>query len=347
MPSGPDFFIPNPFPVVPPCAYDESVAFPYTGYGPGLRWLPRRFFPDSSDGAIVCTSEGLVMLTGYEVLLSTSLGVNWSPFEEQSLPDDFPRFGFAAVAEGMDVFVIGGVDDDDNITASSIWRSRDGGRTWNRSTAPFEPRMYPELAIHRSESGQLVLVLAGGICENGSHSNYSVKPFEDIWYSTDSGETWSNSHGSCLVSNLTFVGHRLFGNVSEKLSFSDNFGTTWTAITREVGLIVPRCDGLPFLVTLNGCFNLYPDGGLVKLCDFAPHPKIFDFCYVQQYKSVIAFEKGAINRPKRGWYSPELGSHIDRDNEVLTEVIVKGRLSLDHFSRIREFMVYSMENRKR
>ena len=96
-----------------------------------------------------------------------------------------PRRGHTSVVAGGDIYVIGG--NTQSGPDNEVWRSPDGGATWDR-LAPSVPtkRFSPRYSHSSAVLGNTIYVI-GGSKQTGGLQN-------DVWKSIDGGVTWRNVH---------------------------------------------------------------------------------------------------------------------------------------------------------
>jgi hypothetical protein len=120
-----------------------------------------------------------------DVWQSSDYGLTWS----QVLPAVGEsrwtgRQGFSLVAEHLvagKLYLINGWAN--GITLQDVWKSENGGVSWTPQTlvAPFPGRKYHATVFYPDDTAMLVL---GGLNASGATLN-------DVWASTDKGQTWS------------------------------------------------------------------------------------------------------------------------------------------------------------
>ena len=170
-----------------------------------------------------------------------------------TLTDHFsPRDGHTSVVAGKNIYVIGG-----RLQArkdNEVWRSPDGGATWDRLEASAGARRFPARDLHSSVvRGGEIYVIAGNNAAVGS-TDY----LNDVWKSAD-GKDWNQvaagstaaaadrfiprySHGSAVLGNNIYVvsGERPtthgtppvnVSGASANIWKSVDGGTRWTKLT--------------------------------------------------------------------------------------------------------------------
>ncbi|OSY89050.1 hypothetical protein WH52_02820 [Tenacibaculum holothuriorum] len=144
---------------------------------------------------------------------STDAGLNWIP-----LTDNLPQIGVSGIAihpTNSNIIYIATGDDDANDSYSvGVWKSIDGGSTWNNTGAiPGSPTDMSEIYINPNSTETVLVASSSGVHKttnggntwvtklNGDIEDIKMKPGDSsIWYatsndtfykSTDSGETFS------------------------------------------------------------------------------------------------------------------------------------------------------------
>jgi len=134
---------------------------------------------------------------------STDAGINWSP-----LTDYLPQIGVSGIAvdhTNSDVIYIATGDDDANDSfAVGVWKSTDGGTTWNNTgSLTGSPSSMNEIFVYPNDNNTVIVATSTGVHK-----------------STDGGATWVR---------------KLSGNV-RGLKMRPNDPTTWYAITSNTFL---------------------------------------------------------------------------------------------------------------
>ena len=143
---------------------------------------------------------------------STDSGINWTP-----LTDYLPQIGVSGIAidhTNSDIIYIATGDDDANdSSAVGVWKSTDGGATWNNTgNLTGNPNSMNEIYIFPNDANTILVATSTGIHKSidggttwirkhiGNVRSIKMKPNDPtIWYavtssafykSTDSGETF-------------------------------------------------------------------------------------------------------------------------------------------------------------
>lgn len=144
---------------------------------------------------------------------STDAGVNWTP-----LTDHLPQIGVSGIAihptNSNIIYIATGDDDASDSSAVGVWKSTDGGATWNNTgSITGNPNSMNEIYIHPNSPETVLVATSSGVHKttNGGTSwtrkltanirDIKMKPGDPtVWYaatgntfyrSTDSGENFS------------------------------------------------------------------------------------------------------------------------------------------------------------
>jgi len=149
---------------------------------------------------VVTHGDALYLIGGYngsnsvnDVWTSTDNGVRWSevlPDKANPTPADnqFPRrSNHAVVSHGNALYVIGG-NNGPTTHFNDVWKSTDNGRTWsevlaNKANPTSADNQFPRRGNHTAVVHGNALYVIGG----WNSGNF----FNDVWKSTDNGQTWS------------------------------------------------------------------------------------------------------------------------------------------------------------
>lgn len=143
---------------------------------------------------------------------STDAGVNWTP-----LTDHLPQIGVSGIAihptDSNTIYIATGDDDAGDSSAVGVWKSTDGGATWNNTGAlTGNPNSMNEIYVHPDNHETVLVATSSGVHKttNGGTTwtrkltanmeDLKMKPNDPtIWYaasgntfyrSTDSGESF-------------------------------------------------------------------------------------------------------------------------------------------------------------
>ena len=163
-----------------------------------------------------------------------------------TLTDHFsPRDGHTSVVLGRDIYVLGGKLQGG--TDNEVWRSPDGGATWDRLEASDPSKRFSARHLHSSVvRGSEIYVIAGAPASSNSYLN-------DVWKSAD-GKDWIQAagassrfitrsrHGSAVLGDAVYVVSGLPPPLSAASSSniwkSIDGGTSWKEMPLSfVGLV--------------------------------------------------------------------------------------------------------------
>ena len=162
-----------------------------------------------------------------------------------------------------------------SIVSDEVWRSSDGGLTWDQQAADAAKRFSPARNLHSSVVlGEDIYVIAG-VNSSGN--------LNDVWKSADRGVSWNRMTGNAAFSARYFAaagvlddaiylmgGFRGTGAYLNDVRRSTD-GVTWTDVTNTTNTSPPRFPGrlAPASVVLpgsgaGGTDELYYIGGLTN-----------------------------------------------------------------------------------
>ena len=148
----------------------------------------------------------------------------------------------SAVLNG-ELYVVGGYRPGGSVT-DEVWRSADGGRTWDQVAAGprFSRRGYHTLEV----IGDTLYILGGEGYEDGDR-----KKFNEVWKSADRGVTWrqvattpryparSDHSSAVLGDNLYLIGGTLnLSDPNDEIWRSTDLGATWTRVPETIEDVV-------------------------------------------------------------------------------------------------------------
>jgi hypothetical protein len=145
---------------------------------------------------------------------STDAGINWAP-----LTDYLPQIGVSGIAvdptDSNVIYIATGDDDAGDSSAVGVWKSTDGGATWNNTgSITGNPNSMNEIYIHPNDHLTVLVATSSGVHKTtnggtswtrkltGNIEDLKMKPNDPtVWYaasgntfyrSTDSGETFAS-----------------------------------------------------------------------------------------------------------------------------------------------------------
>ena len=195
-----------------------------------------RFSPRSNHSSVVLDSD-IYVIGGHngfralnDIWKSKDGGETWSEIAGTGTKFS-KRAGHSAMVLGSDIYVIGGRDRHGRRN-NEVWKSKDGGETWEeiaKTGAKFSKR-----AFHSSTAAGSAIYVMGGSGAGGAASN-------DVWKSTDGGETWRQAaktdagsrfpavytHSSAAVGSDIYVIGGYRGDQINDVWKSSDGGETW------------------------------------------------------------------------------------------------------------------------
>jgi len=164
---------------------------------------------------------------------STDVGASWQP-----LTDDLGSLAIGSIAisridntPGQATIYIGTGEGNyscDSYSGVGVFKSTDSGATWSGpfGNAQFNNRSVNGLAVDRADPTHLVAVSGSGISGVACVAN-PLRPDRGIFYSNDSGETWTLATATSLPANLA----------GSQLIQDPHTATTWwaTMLTQDLG----------------------------------------------------------------------------------------------------------------
>ncbi|WP_299135474.1 T9SS type A sorting domain-containing protein [uncultured Tenacibaculum sp.] len=131
---------------------------------------------------------------------STDAGVNWTP-----LTDYLPQIGVSGIAihptDSKIIYIATGDDDASHSYAVGVWKSTDGGTTWNNTGAiPGNPNSMNEIYIMPNATNTVLVATSTGVQKT-----------------TDAGTTWTT---------------KLSGNILD-IKMKPGDANTWYALTKD------------------------------------------------------------------------------------------------------------------
>lgn len=181
---------------------------------------------------------------------STDAGVNWTP-----LTDYLPQIGVSGIAINPDdsntIYIATGDDDAADSYAVGVWKTTDGGITWNNTgTIPGDPNSMNEIYIFPNNTNTIMVATSTGVQKSidggntwttklsGDIKDIKMKPGDsNTWYATsddtfyrslDGGETFSNlpvtglTNSRRLIMDVTIADPEVIYLVSADTGFAFN-----------------------------------------------------------------------------------------------------------------------------
>lgn len=156
---------------------------------------------------------------------STDAGINWAP-----LTDYLPQIGVSGIAihptNSNIIYIATGDDDAGDSYAVGVWKSLDGGATWNATGAiPGTPQLMNDIYIHPNNPETVVVATSTGIQKslNGGTSwkttlalnvtskqtnlDLKMKPGDpEIYYVAARNKFWKSTNGASTFTEISIPG---------------------------------------------------------------------------------------------------------------------------------------------
>lgn len=150
---------------------------------------------------------------------STDAGANWTP-----LTDYLPQIGVSGIAinpnDSNVIYIATGDDDADDSSAVGVWKSTDGGTTWNNTDAiPGNPDEMGEIYINPNSVNTVLVATSTGVQKtiNGGRSwtttlagdiiDLKMKPGDsNVWYAVSEDTFYKSTDGGDNFSSISLPG---------------------------------------------------------------------------------------------------------------------------------------------
>jgi len=223
-------------------------------------------WPGRSGHTSVVLADGEIVLMGgiteggirkNDVWHSTDAGVSWSLLTDAALWS--PRYAHTSVVlpeDGSIVLMGGNIGIYLENHAHDVWRSDDGGETWQEQTHLAEWRgRYDHASVALSDDSILVIAgkIKGYVKINGVKQSEYTLTDNSVYISTDQGQTWEartglprsvGGHSSVVLSDdgVVVMGGHYYSPFDGGQSIyrdnvwrSDDAGLTWNELTNDPG----------------------------------------------------------------------------------------------------------------
>lgn len=199
-----------------------------------------------SFGSVVMPDDSIIVMGGRDangdnlndVWRSTDNGATWTQVTANAEWTGRVVHNTVALPDGS-IVLIGGADR--NGVKNDVWRSTDNGATWAQVTA--------NAGLTPRESLSSVVMTDGSIIVSGGTLPGGYTQFNDVWRSTDKGDTWNQvtanaewrdrtGHSSVALPDGSIVvmgGHTFGPGDSNDVWRSTNNGVTWTQVNASAG----------------------------------------------------------------------------------------------------------------
>jgi len=199
-----------------PIAFPTNASGQINGIG---RTTQMKFDPNDSMLVYATTASG-------GLWISHDAGQNWAV----TGTDVLPSLGCASVCidyTNNQVLYLGTGDPNYYGDSYGVYKSTDGGATWNPSNNNIGNRMALELLMDPADHNVLIAATSDG-----------------IWKTSDGGASWQEKHNGDAFTDMIykpFSGDTVYACTYSEFYRSVNGGDTWTQVTN--GVFVPGGDG--------------------------------------------------------------------------------------------------------
>ncbi|QMU65863.1 MAG: T9SS type A sorting domain-containing protein [Flavobacteriaceae bacterium] len=148
---------------------------------------------------------------------STDAGVNWTP-----LTDHLPQIGVSGIAihptDSNTIYIATGDDDAGDSSAVGVWKSTDGGTTWN-NTGTLNASSMNEIYIHPSNHETVLVATSTGVYKttnggtnwvrklNANIIDLKMKPNDaSTWYAASGSTIYRSTDGGENFTSVTIAG---------------------------------------------------------------------------------------------------------------------------------------------
>ena len=276
-----------------PILFPENVSGQVNGMG---RVCQIKFHPtDSSKIYAVSASGGL--------FISNNNGNTWAPTPGSEL---LPTTQCSAVCidyTNDNILYLSTGDQNYYSDDYGIWKSTDGGNTWNPSNVNIGDRMAVEIIMDPTNHNALIAATDDG-----------------IWKTTNAGSTWTETLvGGQFKSMKQRPGsnHVLYAATGSLFYISNNMGTTWTNITS--GVVVPASnEGIRIAVTPadTNIVVLGTTDGYGEILKSTNGGLSFTNIYTSTTQCIVCYDS-TITSGSQGYYNFNLTINPANPNELL------------------------------
>ncbi|MEM1034516.1 MAG: hypothetical protein AAGN82_29530 [Myxococcota bacterium] len=157
---------------------------------------------------------------------------------------------------------------------SQVWRSDDGGRSWSRAAAGFDPQGGLSLAVDPTDPDWVLV--AGSVHLGDRHAPEA----DGIWLSRNGGASWERRqterflrvhHGGDNFAFGARADQVLCGTHGDGLRVSSDRGETWSSVAALSNAVVKDVEALPgvndgyIVATTNALYRFDVGGGVTTL----------------------------------------------------------------------------------
>lgn len=201
-----------------PVNFPANVCLPLANGFPQINGLARvvqiKFHATNAQKIYAVSASG-------GLYISTNNGVTWAPTAGTEQMPATPCSSVCVDYSNDNIIYLSTGDPNYYSNSYGIWKSTDGGQTWDPSNTGIGNRMAVEILMDPTNISTLAAATNGG-----------------IWKSTDAGATWSLKQAGAFKDMKLKPGNNttLYAVTGTQYFRSIDFGNTWTAITSGIDL---------------------------------------------------------------------------------------------------------------
>lgn len=217
-------FAQNNWQSVGPIQFPVDISGQINGIG---RTTQVKFHPSDPQKMYATTASG-------GLWISNNAGANWTKTGTDALPQG--QLASVCVDYTNDQIIYIGTGDPNYYgTSYGVWKSTDGGATWNAAHNGMGNLMALELYMSPNDHNVLVAATNNG-----------------LWKTTDGGASWTQKHSGGQFTDMKV--HPTNANIMYAVSMdefyrSTDMGDTWTQITNGFTTAIPLADGCRLAVS--------------------------------------------------------------------------------------------------
>jgi photosystem II stability/assembly factor-like uncharacterized protein/PKD repeat protein len=285
--------------VITPWTNTGPVAFPINKSGQvhGIgRVSQLKFHPSNTSKMYAVSASGGLYIT-------TNNGVTWAP---TSGTEKLPATSCSAVCIDFtndNIMYLSLGDADYYSNSYGVYKSTDGGATWNASNTTIGNKMCVEILMDPTDHNSIVAATSSG-----------------VWKSTNAGSTWTQKITGGAFRDMKanpLNGRTLFAATGTLFYKSVDFGETWTNITS--GVTVPSGNsGMRIAVTASDSNRVYlgttgGNGWILRSTDCGLN---FTNVYNSTTQCLVCYD-ASVTSGSQGNYNFDINANPLKANELL------------------------------